>query len=437
MSGKDYAYPVNELYSKIFDDKTGKMLADFAQGIEKAFSLAKDDLLEARIYEGKDHAETVTSFLDFCDGYLKWKPTTTARRDEALWMLSVFYFVFDQIPIFSEKYQTPILPDAIPKQKPISNWLYDYTKALGKWMDTEESAESVKTFSNNPEYTVYQYIKPEGGWTSFNQFFARKANPIYRPIAPKNTVASPCDAKFDGYWKIHDDGNVILPSSSVNFKGIEWPISRLLDDTNLAEKYRGGTFMHSFLLPNNYHRVHAPVSGKLVQYKTIPGDVYLEVTADEKKKRIGHIPRFMDPRDGKKQYEDVEAQDTPGYQWNQVRGMWIFETHEEGKENHDIDIGTVVLFAVGMAQISSVKTDVSPSDDGKHQIKYPKEGQWVNKGDEIGYLKYGGSDYILLFEKDTVEFLPPSFGKGVGASSSGTPSKGTLYLQGAALVSKK
>ncbi|PLB53098.1 hypothetical protein P170DRAFT_462881 [Aspergillus steynii IBT 23096] len=417
MPNQEHSDIVNELHQMIIENKWEK---DFAKGIENAFSLAEKDLLEARIYEGKTHAETVMSFLHFCDRYVKWVPTTTSSRDEALWMLSVFYFVFDQVPIFSKKYQTPILPDATPNEAPISKWLHTYANDLGKWMDDPKSVAAVDTFSENPEYMV---------------------NPIYRPIAPKNTVASPCDAKFDGYWKIQDDGNVILPSPSVNFKGIEWPIKKLLDDTELASKFHGGTLMHSFLLPNNYHRVHAPVSGKLVDYKTIPGDVYLEVTADRKKNRIGHIPRFMDPRDGKKQDEDVEAQDTPGYQWNQVRGMWIFETHEEGKENRDIDIGTVVLFAVGMAQISCVVATESPEDDDDcqddhvKQIKYPQPGQWVNKGDEIGYLKYGGSDYILLFEKDKVEFLPPSFG--TGALAVGTPQKGSLYLQGAALVSKK
>ena len=57
----------------------------------------------------------------------------------------------------------------------------------------------------------------------------------------------------------------------------------------------------------------APVSGNLVQYKVITGDVYLEVTADVNRQRIGHIPRFMKPHQGLNQPNDVEAQDTPGY----------------------------------------------------------------------------------------------------------------------------
>lgn len=113
MPNQKYSNIVDELKSMIDKEEWEK---DFAQGIEGAFSLAKKDLLEARIYEGKTDAETVASFLDFCDRYVKWVPTTTSNRDEALWMLSVFYFVFDQPPIFSKKYQTPICPDATPCQ---------------------------------------------------------------------------------------------------------------------------------------------------------------------------------------------------------------------------------------------------------------------------------------------------------------------------------
>ncbi|KAJ5492033.1 hypothetical protein N7453_010130 [Penicillium expansum] len=114
----------------------------------------------------------------------------------------------------------------------------------------------------------------------------------------------------------------------------------------------------------------SPSQWNLVQYKVITGDVYLEVTADVNRQRIGHIPRFMKPHQGLNQPNDVEAQDTPGYQWNQVRGMWVFDT----SESEDINIGTVVLFAVGMAQISSVITDVSPSDNGTQAQYVPQKG---------------------------------------------------------------
>ncbi|GES60620.1 phosphatidylserine decarboxylase [Aspergillus terreus] len=329
-------------------------------------------------------------------------------------MLSVFYFIFDRDAIFKKREkQTPIRPDATPQIAPLSKWLLDYTNHLGDWLDKPESAKAVDTFSNNPEYTVFQYVQPDRGWKTLNDFFSRMVKPEYRPIAPRYTVASPCNAKFDLYKPISGDGDVDF-SGTISLKGFKWPISKLLADTGLGETFKNGIFMHFFLLPNNYHRVHAPVSGDLIKRKTIPGDVYLEVEADEKKGRLRPIPRFMEPP--KNNFDNVRALDTPGYQWNQVRGMWVFDTDKQD----DTKIGKVVLFAVGMAQISSVKFDKSP--EGK---PYKDVGEIIQKDEEIGYLKYGGSDYILLFEKDKVEF------------NDNTPKNGCLYLQGAALVSKK
>ncbi|KAH8696546.1 phosphatidylserine decarboxylase-domain-containing protein, partial [Talaromyces proteolyticus] len=324
------------------------------------------------------------SFLQYCNRYVKWVPSTTSARDEALWMLSVFYFVFDQKGIVEK--QTPIDPAYIGKTTPLSNWLHEYADSLGKWMDTEDSGKLVSTFRTNPEYTVFEYQEPEGGWKTFNQFFSRTVNPVYRPICPRNTVASPCDAKFDGFWEIKD-GKVRLETQTVKFKGIEWPIEQLLQDTELGKTFHNGVFMHSFLLPNNYHRVHAPVSGKVINRKTIKGDVYLEVTADPDKQKLLPLPRRMMPRKGLNAPEDVTAQDYAGYQWNQVRGMWVIDTDQS--EVDDIRIGKVALFAVGMAQISSVNWDKQTAGAPNTQVQ---------KGEEIGYLKYGGSDYILLFE---------------------------------------
>ncbi|KAF7596232.1 hypothetical protein BBP40_002765 [Aspergillus hancockii] len=376
-----------------------KWTSEFAAGIGSAVAAAKEDFDKAHIHVKEDPEQTIESFLDFCDRYVRWLPATTATSDEPLWMLSVFYFVFYQPDIV--QYQNDIAPGESQKDiKPLSKWLHDYAIDLGKWMDDPASGDYVWSFSNNPEYTVYQY--ENDGWDTFNKFFARKVKPEYRPISPVNTVASPCDAKFDGYWPIQD-GKVEL-----QLKGIKWPIKELLNGSKYESSFNHGIFMHSFLLPHNYHRVHAPVSGKIVERKVIPGNVYLEVTADKKHQRLRFPPRRIMPRKGRNAFDDVKAQDNPGYQWNQVRGLWVFDT-----AGTEMNIGLVALFAVGMAQISSVNWDET----------HPKEGDIAKKGKEIAYLKYGGSDYILVFQDNKVHFDPES------------PQMDTLYLQGAALVS--
>lgn len=83
----------DDLKDMINGDK--QLKDDFHNGILNAISQAEKDLTEARIM-GKTDDETIPSFLNFCRYYLEWVPTSTSGRDEALWMLSVFYFVFDQ-----------------------------------------------------------------------------------------------------------------------------------------------------------------------------------------------------------------------------------------------------------------------------------------------------------------------------------------------------
>lgn len=400
---------VQELLDMI---KAKKWENDFASGIKEAIKAAPVDLRKAHIQEGENNDQTIKYFLDFCDRYLRWVPYTTSARDEPLWVLSLFYFVFDQKGIVEK--QTPIEPKYIGQHTELSHWLQKYANTLGTWMDTGASGDIVSSFSDNPEYTVFQYEKPPGGWKTYNEFFTRKVNPIYRPISPMNTVASPCDAKFDGFWPISQDGEVDL---RIDLKGFLWPIKHLLKDipSDVVNKFNGGTFMHSFLLPNNYHRVHAPVSGTVKHRAKIPGDVYLEVTADPETGTLLPPSRRMRPmpykdRNGKNQ---IDAQNNPGYQWNQVRGLWLIDT----TGSKDIDIGYVALFAVGMAQISSVKWDETGAP-----------GTTIKKGDELGMISYGGSDYILMFEPGKVYFSDKK-----GDES---PKKDVLYLQGAALVSK-
>ena len=51
------------------------------------------------------------------------------------------------------------------------------------------------------------------------------------------------------------------------------------------------------------------------------------------------------------------------------------------------EIGLVAVLPIGMAQVSSVVLSV-------------KKGDWVEKGQEISYFQLGGSDIVMVFQKD-------------------------------------
>lgn len=84
-----------------------------------------------------------------------------------------------------------------------------------------------------------------------------------------------------------------------------------------------------------------------------------------------------------------DAPDTPGYQFLQTRGLVVIDNPMLGK---------VAVLPIGMAQVSSA-------------VLHVKEGDWVEKGDGISNLAFGGSDIICVFQKKanlTFEDFVPS-----------------------------
>ena len=271
-------------------------------------------------------------------------------------------------------YQTPIKPcTANGELSYLSKWLVRYAKEMGAFLDTPESLTPItlKTFWSAENYRMGDYLEPPGGWNTFNEFFARKVNPELRPIGDE--IISPADSKYTKQWDIDDNSEIEV--KEVEVKGVKWSIDKLLKDSRYGDQFKGGIFMHSFLGPNDYHRMHAPVEGEVLETGLIKGQVYLEVTAD----KDGYLQpiRGVVPRDE----EGIDANDSAGYQFCQMRGLVVLKTKE---------VGLVAILPIGMAQVSSVKLSV-------------EKGQHVKKGDEIAYFQFGGSDIVMVFQHGRVE----------------------------------
>ena len=70
-----------------------------------------------------------------------------------------------------------------------------------------------------------------------------------------------------------------------------------------------------------------------------------------------------------------------GYQSIETRGCIILETEK---------YGLAALLPIGMSPVCSVNF-----------IEIIKEGMKVKKGDEMGYFLFGGSDFIMVFQKQS------------------------------------
>ncbi|MEM0962556.1 MAG: archaetidylserine decarboxylase [Bacteroidota bacterium] len=102
---------------------------------------------------------------------------------------------------------------------------------------------------------------------SFNDFFSRALVPGARPIDPApGAIVSPADGAVSQTGRI-EDGHLIQA------KGIRYSFEALADAA-ASPAFEGGAFATIYLSPSDYHRVHLPVAGRLVQTVAIPGRLF-------------------------------------------------------------------------------------------------------------------------------------------------------------------
>ena len=327
------------------------------------------------------------TYCEYMNDLLSWIPTENMDGNAIYRKICISYFILDQPALAG--YQTPIHPASADQPLTrLSQWIVKYAQTLGTdWLDTPASItpDSIQSFYDTKSYNMDDYIQPPGGWKTFNEFFARHLKPGKRPIDGENdpgVVVSAADSVFDGHWSINDD----LVEFTV--KGVPWSIKDLLKGSKYADAFKNGTFMHSYLSTNDYHRQHAPISGTVVEAYNINGAAYLEVVVkDDNEETIGYdfnrqlssTPTnrlCMQRKLINKKPSGLGAPDKPGYQFLQLRAMIVI----------DSPIGLVAVLPIGMDNISSV-------------VITCKEGQVLKKGDEISYVQFGGSDIVMVFEE--------------------------------------
>lgn len=334
----------------------------------------EEALKKAQSYNviGFEDIKTLDDYFKWIDAQLSWVPVENRYGKEVFKHVCKFYFILDQEPV--KELQTPVVPhDKMQPLTPLSAWMRKYMIALGEWMDSPLTItpESEKTFYDCPAYNMDEYERPNGGWKSYNQMFARYTKPGYRPIAAigdSRIITAPADATFDGQWEVNSN-------AGVDIKGLHWKIEELLEGSPYKDAFQGGQWTHSFLNTTDYHRQHAPVAGTVVEARVIQGSVYLQVTAE---------PIPGDP-DGKSQLVGKRvfgAPDDAGYEFIQTRGLFVI----------DSPIGYVAVLPMGMAQVSSI-------------VPTAEEGRTLHKGEEISYFQFGGSDIVMVFqERSNVSF---------------------------------
>ena len=288
--------------------------------------------------------------------------------------LCAFYFLIEQpLPELEGK---GLVNNSLQYYEPFASWLVTFSKSWGSFLDTEESwnEEYYQMALNDQNFGLQNgWYEDPSNWKTFNQFFARYLkSPDMRPISSPNldsVVISFADSEPQGVWAIDsnsfliEDVGVPVKSSTLN------SISNLIgEDSEYKDAFANGTFTHSFLNVNDYHRYHFPVSGIIKEVRIIPGinPTGGEFWWDEENKRYAFNPNAK-----------------LGWQSVETRGCVIVETNE---------YGYVALMPIGMVAVNSVNLEETVTP-----------GAIVKKGDMLGHFAFGGSDFIMIFQ-DGVTF---------------------------------
>ena len=164
-------------------------------------------------------------------------------------------------------------------------------------------------------------------------------------------------------------------------KGRDFSVARLLGDAyaGQAEKYNGGAMCIFRLAPQDYHRFHSPVDGKIGKMTYISGEYYTV--------NVSIVPLSH-------HHGQLSEMTTYVHFQPQAIRTALDVYGENARKVVPIDspqFGRVFAVCIGAMMVGSIKTTV-------------EEGQEIKRGDEFGYFAFGGSTIVVLFERGVVQW---------------------------------
>ena len=197
-------------------------------------------------------------------------------------------------------------------------------------------------------------------YPSFNAFFTRALRDDARPPDP-DPASLLCPA--DG--RVQQAGN-IERGQLLQAKGMYYGVDELLADPQAVQRYDGGRFLTVYLAPQDYHRVHSPLQGRLRSMHYAPGE-YWSVN----ERTASAIPR-------------------------------LFAVNERLCCHFQADDDFFALVMVGALNVASISTvwagEVLPLKprQSRHWQYGERSGIELGRGDEMGRFNLGSTVILLL-----------------------------------------
>ena len=206
-------------------------------------------------------------------------------------------------------------------------------------------------------------------YKSFNAFFTRKIKKgVRKKITDDNFILSPIDGAISqiGYINKYQ----LLQAKNKNYT-----LEQLLGgDSDLADDFLNGSFATLYLSPRDYHRIHMPVTGRLIKSIYVPGNLFPvnQIGVENVEQLFSRNERFIS----------------------------IFETR----------LGLMAQIMIGAVLVGSMETvwlgEITPSKKRELTVtEYTENPIKLNQGEEFGRFNMG-STVILLFQKEKLLWLP-------------------------------
>ncbi len=225
-----------------------------------------------------------------------------------------------------------------------------FSRLYGWRMDRAASRARVSCFIERYGVDWSEFEKSPGEYSSFNEFFARKLKPGARPVDTReDAVIFPADGRHLAIADASVGGDFFV-------KGVKFDVAALLADPALAARFARGSVLISRLCPVDYHRFHFPFSGTPGGPRLINGPLY-----------------SVNP---------IALRRRPTILWENKRVVTSLKTTA---------LGEVLLLEIGATCVGSVGQTFAA-------------GQPVQKGEEKGFFRFGGSSLVTLFEPGRVRF---------------------------------
>lgn len=204
-------------------------------------------------------------------------------------------------------------------------------------------------------------------YRSLNNFFTRALKNTARVVAPgADVIVSPVDGSL-----LH--AGILEKGQILQSKGISCTLEEILGSKKYLEKFIDGCYATIYLSPQDYHRIHAPTSGKIIGYFYQPGKLFpVNMLA------VHTIDR-------------------------------LFSRNERLITFIDTGKGLLALVKIGATSVGKIRVNYDEKFSTNKWIRIPRQHTYQNpiaieKGAEIGRFEMG-STVILIFERDSVELL--------------------------------